>query len=118
MDSKQVQTKENMQIVEDTIETAIYGASGEWIAMVKQKSAKPLDDERRLAKVVADGDTIEIRAEGDNIYYPLTRSKMMDAIADYCLNNNLCKNCFQSECDDLIADAILQDALFGEIRYG
>ena len=41
MDSKQVHTKENMQIVEDTIETAIHGASAEWIAMVIQKSAKP-----------------------------------------------------------------------------
>ena len=118
MDSKQVHTKENMQIVEDTIETAIHGASAEWIAMVIQKSAKPLNDERRLAKVVADGDILKIRPDGDNIYYPLTRSKMMDAIADYCMTNDLCKNCFQVECDELIADVILQHALFGEARYG
>ena len=107
---RNVHTKENMQIVEDTIE--------EWIAMVKHAGAVPLDDERRLAKIVADGDTIEIRPEEDNIYYPLTRTKMMNAIADYCLTNDICKNCFQVECDDLIADVILQHALFGEARYG
>ena len=118
MDKTQVQSPENMQIVEDTIETAIHGASGEWIAMVKHGAAVPLDDERRLAKLVADGDTIDIRPEEEHIYYALTRSKMMDAIADYCLTNDLCKNCFQVECDDLIADVILQHALFGEARYG
>ena len=118
MDKTQVQSPENMQIVEDTIETSIHGASGEWIAMVKHAGAVPLDDERRLAKIVADGDTIEIRPKEDNIYYPLTRTKMMDAIADYCLTNDLCKSCFQVECDDLIADVILQHALFGEARYG
>ena len=118
MNSTQVQSPENMQIVEDTIEAAIHGQSFEWIAMVKHAGAVPLDDERRLAKIVADGDTIEIRPDGDNIYYPLTRTKMMDAIADYCLTHGYCKNCFQTECDDLIADVILQHALFGEARYG
>ena len=118
MDNSQVQTPENMQIVEDTIETGLHGTSYEWIAMVKHGGAVPLDDDRRLSKIVADGDTIEIRPDGDNVYYPLTRSKMMDAIADYCLTHGYCKRCFQSECDADMADVILQDALFGEYRYG
>ena len=118
MNKTQVQSPENLQIVEDTIETAIHGTSYEWIAMVKHAGATPIDDERRLAKIVADGDTIEIRPIEDNIYYPLTRSKMMNAIADYCLTHGYCKNCFQSECDADMADVILQHAVFGEYRYG
>ena len=118
MDKTQVQSAKNMQIIEDTIETAIHGTSGEWIAMVKHGGAVPLDDDRRLSKIVADGDTIEVRPIEDNIYYPLTRSKMMDAIADYSLEHGYCKHCFQTECDADMADVILQDALFGEYRYG
>ena len=79
MDKTQVQSAKNMQIIEDTIETAIHGTSGEWIAMVKHGGAVPLDDDRRLSKIVADGDTIEVRPIEYNDYYPLTRSKMMDA---------------------------------------
>ena len=118
MNSTQVQSPENMQIVEDTIEAAIHGQSFEWIAMVKHAGATPVDDERRLAKIVADGDTIEVRPIEDNIYYTLTRSRLMDSIANYCLKEGYCKRCFQNECDAGMADVILQDALFGEYRYG
>ena len=113
-------TDDKKQLVADVLTTALESG----IPWIRGRVASialhsPLDTYQQFAETdIKLHIRIDNMVDDDTEYIRLTREKFMDAIADYCLENNLCLQHFAEEQDADSADVIMQYALFGEYIYG
>ena len=83
--------------------------------MVVVRGGTPTED--TIAEALIKKQPIEFQVIQESRKYGLTLENLMNAIADYGIEHDMCKNCLNDTMDDEIGDVILQQALFGEYRY-
>lgn len=111
---------EKKELIDNVLTSALSGISNQWIAMVAIRSIKGIErmpKDRTLADAVINNLEVKFQVFEESTKYPLTRKNLINAIADYGVEHDMCKHCLNDNMDDEIGDVILQQALFGEYRY-
>ena len=111
---------EKKELIDNVLTSALSGISNQWIAMVAIRSIKGIERMPKhdtLADAVIHNLEVKFQAIEDSSAHILTRENLINAIADYGVEHDMCRNCLNDNMDDEIGDVILQQALFGEYRY-
>jgi hypothetical protein len=106
---------EKKELIDNVLTSALSGISSQWINMVVVKGGNPTED--TIAEALIKKQSVEFHVIEESRKYGLTIENLMDTIANYGLEHDMCKHCLNDNMDDEIGDVILQEALFGEYRY-
>jgi len=106
---------EMKSIIDNVLSSALSGISSQWINMVVVKGGNPI--ENTIAETLIKKQQVEFQVIEESRKYGLTLENLMDAIKNYGIEHNMCRNCLNDNIDDEMGDVILQEALFGEYRY-
>ena len=97
-------------IIDNVLSSALSGISNQWINMVTVSDCD-------IAEALIKNQQVEFKVIQESKKYGLTLENLMDAIKNYGIEHDMCRNCLNDNIDDEMGDVILQEALFGEYRY-